>query len=63
MVQSGEKQVHLLQVRVCPVSGEKGGQSWQVDIVSGFKTDEGQLVSIPMKINMENGSLRDVMDS
>lgn len=63
MVQSREKQGHLFQVRVCPDSEKKDGQSWGVDIVSGFKSDEAQLVSIPMKVNMENGSPRDVVDS
>ena len=48
---------------VCPVSRERDGQNWGVDIVSGFKTDEGQLMLIPMKVNMENSSLRDVVDS
>lgn len=34
-----------------------------VDIVSAFKTGEGQLVSIPVKVDMENGSLRDAVGS
>ena len=34
-----------------------------MDIASGFKLDEGQLVSIPLKVNMGNGSLRDMVDS
>lgn len=32
-----------------------------MDIVSGFKACEGQLLSIPVKVNMENGPLRDVV--
>lgn len=63
MVQSGEKQGHLLQVRVCLVRREKDRQSWGVDIVRAFNTGEGQLVSIPVKVNMENRSLRDVVGS
>lgn len=59
----GKKQRHLLQGKVCLVSREKDGQIWGVDIVSGFKTDEAQLVSIPVKVNTENGSIRDVVDS
>lgn len=35
---------------------------WGVDVVSGLKTDEAQLMSIPVKVNMENGSQRGMVD-
>lgn len=64
MVHSGENQDHLLQARVCPVSREKNGQGLGgMDIVSGFKTCGGQLLSIPVNVTMQNGSLRDTAGS
>lgn len=35
---------------------------WELGVVSGLKTEEAQLMSVPVKVNVENGSQRDMVD-